>query len=92
MAEAGPRSTVRGPQVSTLDEKLEQGATHSGRAQRKLSSLTGCAGFRVESGTAKRPTLCSICPADRRTYWRRVDGTTEADALYELEREERETP
>lgn len=76
--------------MSDHSEKLEQPASTPGtRARRRLSSLTCCAGYTF-TGPEKKPLTVSICPAFIRTHWRREDGSTEPDAWYVLEREEKD--
>jgi hypothetical protein len=71
--------------MSEMASKLERVQLHDGRARRRLSTLRACAGFAVLSGTEKRPERVTICPMDRPTTWRRVDGDMDKDAFYEVE-------
>lgn len=69
--------------MSELESKLERVRTSEGRARRRLSTLRACAGY--DGGTAKRPGRVSICPMDKPSTWRRVDGDNDKDPMYEKE-------
>lgn len=72
--------------MSTLEEKLEQGRTDSGKARCKLSQINYKLGYRVEDSDALGPLLVSVSPMYMRTYWRRI-AKEKGDYLLELERE-----
>lgn len=75
-----------------LDAKLERPETtpHT-LSRRRLSTLRGRIGWKIHDGSEARPMLVSICPMDRRSYWRRVDGDMDKDPQFQLEREEKES-